>query len=195
MGTVPVSHANASRVPTELESCVLGFIAEEGPCTAYVIRRRLAQSLSSYWRASAGTIYPLVQRLEARGWIKAEVGPRGSRIRRAYSLTSAGRNRIKQWLSVPIPISAVAFTHDPIRTRVFFLHLIPLAQRATYIEDAITQTQNLIDAHRSVVLSLPSTTSPYEKLGEEGVILALKARLQCLQKIQRFINKNSSGES
>jgi len=41
---------------------------------------------------SPGTLYPLLQRMERLGWLKAETDPRkGKRARKDYRLTPAGR--------------------------------------------------------------------------------------------------------
>ena len=128
------------RMATELESCVLGIIAEHQPCTAYVVRRHLGVSLSSYWSASAGAIYPLLRRLEEREWIRVDEKDWGTRKRRSFSLTRAGRKRLREWFSPPIVKWAAAFTYDPIRTRVFFLdHETPI-RRLEFLGDAIKAT-------------------------------------------------------
>jgi PadR family transcriptional regulator len=45
------------------------------------------------YEVSPGTLYPLLARMEARGWIRAKVDPRGGpKARKEYTLTRHGRS-------------------------------------------------------------------------------------------------------
>jgi DNA-binding PadR family transcriptional regulator len=45
------------------------------------------------YHVSSGTLYPLLARMEERGWLRSTSDPRGGlRARREYTLTKAGRN-------------------------------------------------------------------------------------------------------
>jgi DNA-binding PadR family transcriptional regulator len=47
------------------------------------------------YEVSPGTLYPLLKRLEARGWLRCKVDPRGGkRARREYVLTARGRRAL-----------------------------------------------------------------------------------------------------
>ena len=44
------------------------------------------------YEVSPGTLYPMLARMEERGWLRSKVDPRGgARARREYSLTKTGR--------------------------------------------------------------------------------------------------------
>lgn len=44
------------------------------------------------YQVSPGTLYPVLKRMEARGWLRCTVDPRGGRrARREYTLTAHGR--------------------------------------------------------------------------------------------------------
>lgn len=43
------------------------------------------------YEVSPGTLYPMLQRMEERGWLSSERHGEGSRARRAYSLTPKGQ--------------------------------------------------------------------------------------------------------
>lgn len=63
--------------------------ADEGP----VVGHWMLQELRRHgYDVSPGTMYPLLQRMEHRGWLRCEVEPdAGPRARRSYYLTKAGR--------------------------------------------------------------------------------------------------------
>jgi DNA-binding PadR family transcriptional regulator len=47
------------------------------------------------YHVSPGTLYPVLRRLEARGWLRCRVDPRGGRrARREYVLTARGRRAL-----------------------------------------------------------------------------------------------------
>jgi DNA-binding PadR family transcriptional regulator len=46
-------------------------------------------------RVSPGTLYPLLNRMEANGWLRSS-SPGGSKSRRSYRITSAGREILGQ---------------------------------------------------------------------------------------------------
>ena len=56
---------------TELEGTVLGLIALHPESTAYEVRREFQKSRTAHWRASAGAIYPLIERLVKRDLLTA----------------------------------------------------------------------------------------------------------------------------
>lgn len=56
---------------TELEGTVLGLIALHPESTAYEVRREFQKSRTAHWRASAGAIYPLIERLVKRDLLAA----------------------------------------------------------------------------------------------------------------------------
>ncbi len=63
--------------------------ASEGPVVGQWMLRELRRH---GYDVSPGTIYPLLARLEERGWLKCRTDPRGGlRARKEYSLTREGR--------------------------------------------------------------------------------------------------------
>lgn len=173
------------QMATELESCVLAILARGQPCTAYSVRRYLAASLSSYWSASAGAIYPLLRRLEQRGWIRVEERRWGTRVRRAFSLNRSGRHRLRAWLSAPVSEWAIGYTYDPVRTRVFFLDAMPASARTAFVRDAIAKTQAIVSTHRQELKALQAGLPAFEAMGRQGAIAELEARLRWLRTIER----------
>jgi DNA-binding PadR family transcriptional regulator len=61
----------ASHNLSEMEGCVLALIWSGGPLMPYAIRQVFRKSPSPQWSGSAGSIYPLVDRLERRALIRS----------------------------------------------------------------------------------------------------------------------------
>src|SRR5215467_12118551 len=75
---------------SEIEACVLALVSVDGPATPYAIRKVFLNSPNPQWSGSAGTIYPLIERLRLRKFIRTTVFRTGRRRGNRISLTSAG---------------------------------------------------------------------------------------------------------
>src|SRR5690348_10028070 len=103
--------AMPKRGPSELECVVLGVVWKFGPCTPHAIRTHFTTGQSTRFTASAGAIYPLVSRLERRGWLQSRRDARGRQARRVYTLAPAGLVQLQRWLGPPFGDADVAALH------------------------------------------------------------------------------------
>lgn len=63
----------------------------------YGIAQYLRRTTKDVIQVEEGSLYPALQRLAIKGWIKAEWGQsQNNRRARLYKLTSAGRKQLKQ---------------------------------------------------------------------------------------------------
>lgn len=120
---------------TELEGTVLGVVRARQPCTAYQIRREFTDSPSPYWSGSAGSIYPLIARLERAGLLQARAAATGARRSRMVRLTAAGRAALVRWIGPPVPREVVGVPPDPLRTRIPFLSALSPAARQRFLDE------------------------------------------------------------
>jgi transcriptional regulator len=68
---------------------------DSGPMHGWGISQRLQLLSDDVLRVNQGSLYPALQRLEARGWIEAEWGSSDNNRRaRFYRLTRAGRKQL-----------------------------------------------------------------------------------------------------
>jgi DNA-binding PadR family transcriptional regulator len=67
----------------------------EGPAYGYLIQQRLRESSRGMVAVQAGTLYPLLHNLEAKGLLRSRWDGAGRR-RKWYSLTAAGRRSLKR---------------------------------------------------------------------------------------------------
>lgn len=125
-----------ARKRSELECFVLGLVWQFGPASPYEIRRHMQESPSSQWSASAGAIYPLVQRLQRAGLLRSESKRDGKRKRREYAITPKGLGVLRAWIGPPLGEEVVTVAHDPLRSRARFIEALPPAQQRAWIEAA-----------------------------------------------------------
>src|SRR5213596_507286 len=83
-----------------------------GPQHGQGIARAIQHQSDGTLLVDHGSLYPALQRLEARGWVRAEWGTSdNNRKARFYSLTKAGRRQVlaetKQWRRLVTAIGRV----------------------------------------------------------------------------------------
>jgi DNA-binding PadR family transcriptional regulator len=89
-------------VTTELSPTahvILGMLSLS-PKSGYEIKAFVDRSTRFFWAVSYGQIYPELRRLADAGLIVGESRPSGGRRRTVYSLTRAGRARLRDWLAI-----------------------------------------------------------------------------------------------
>ncbi|MEQ8790687.1 MAG: helix-turn-helix transcriptional regulator [Pirellulaceae bacterium] len=83
-----------------LDLMVLSVLAD-GPKYGYLIQQRLNDASGGAVRAPAGSLYPLLHRLESEKLLRSRVENSTGRQRKWYELTAAGRRRLskqaQQW--------------------------------------------------------------------------------------------------
>jgi transcriptional regulator len=92
-------------LPGTLDLMVLKTLATLGSTHGYGIAQRIVQISDGILDLNQGSLYPALLRMEQRGWISSDYGlSDNNRKARFYSLTPAGRKRLKteidQWLGM-----------------------------------------------------------------------------------------------
>lgn len=72
---------------------------DESGITGYDIIQEINKQFKSMWKASPGTIYPLLGRLEKRGFVSfEEIVDENNRQKKIYTITKLGKERLKEVL-------------------------------------------------------------------------------------------------
>jgi transcriptional regulator len=89
------SHDPLDLLPGTLELLILKTLAGGGPQHGYGIAQRLKDVSSDVLQIGESSLYPALQRLLLKGWVKAEWGAsENNRRARYYTLTPAGRKQL-----------------------------------------------------------------------------------------------------
>lgn len=164
---------------SSLEYCLLALI-EHRQASGYDLRKILTETPMRHYSDSPGSIYPALQRLERRGWIKS-MADRASRRRRVvYRLTPKGSAELKRWLSATVDEEQIAYRLDEVMLRLSFHHLLGdpanlgvfLASMARAAKHYAARLQQFIR----------TSTADYPL----GASLAVKAGLQGYQSLARW---------
>jgi DNA-binding PadR family transcriptional regulator len=86
-----------------LEHAILGFLYYI-PLTGYDLKKAFDASVQHFWPADQSQIYRTLARLTEQGWVEVQVVQQENRPpRHVYSLTQAGREELRRWLTTELP--------------------------------------------------------------------------------------------
>jgi PadR family transcriptional regulator, regulatory protein PadR len=78
-----------------LQTILLKVLKDHGKMYGYEITQRVKELSQSQLLLTEGALYPALHKLEAEGILKTETVMIGKRVRKYYSLTTAGRSLAK----------------------------------------------------------------------------------------------------
>ena len=162
--------------PTDMEAVVLAVVWRDGPCTPYAIRQHFRESPTPRWSGSAGAIYPLVRRLEARGLLQSTPEKVGARKQRNYELTADGLAVLRSWLSAPAELDT-AVLHDPLRTKVLFLSALSPKESRDFVSEALEALRRQLTAIRAAYRKEAGEGSRDSYLAARNALLLARARV------------------
>ena len=181
----------SSKKLSEIEGCVLGLLSVDGPATPYAIRKVFLESPNPQWSGSAGTIYPLIERLLRRKLVRSKVCLTGKRRGHRISVAPSGSRALRQWLSVPIPEWVAGVPPDPLRTRIRFLGAIGNKLRQQFLKDAYHRTRTHLAAIEADCVRR-RMHGKFEYLIARGALLSMRSRCAFLQEISEALGTRHS---
>jgi len=82
-----------------LDILVLSIIKKYDGISGYEVIQEINEKFKALWRASPGTIYPLLNRLALKGYVSTEeIIDDSNRQKKMYRITENGKNRLKEVL-------------------------------------------------------------------------------------------------
>ncbi|MFG0304613.1 MAG: PadR family transcriptional regulator [Phycisphaerales bacterium JB040] len=178
--------------PSRLENFVLAYVQKHQPITPYAVRMMIEKNLSTTFSSSAGSIYPLMRRLEKRGLMKSVASARGKRKHVEYSVTPAGKKAVRDWVRPPYDQGDLWPT-DGLRERFHYLNLLSRAEQKAWIEHARTE----LEAGLERLKTLPEPPEGFETqiaLVRSNVRRINKARLAWLKEVEESLDQIRSGD-
>jgi DNA-binding PadR family transcriptional regulator len=125
------------------ELLVLGRLAS-APMHGYMIAKILGKIVGPCQQMQWGSLYPVLSRLEACGYIQAEDRPTESDIhaRKSYSITEAGRSRLHELL-----LDTERFQHE---YPLIFAHKVALFSLLTPTERVYLARHYVVHAQQNI---------------------------------------------
>ena len=173
------------RILSELEGVFLGVVAKRQPCTAYRVRSELKQAPSSHWQASAGSVYPLLKRLEAEGLVETTTDENDGRGRKLLKVTSRGKMSLKAWVMAGADPELISSVTDPVRSRTFFLDILSARKQGEFLNNMIALMEDYLVETKTRMAQGRASRDVYDYLGSLGAMKVTEARLDWLRIVQR----------
>ena len=150
MGLLLAMPSAAAPALSEHESLTLAMIARFQPTTVYQVRKLLNASPTSSFSTSPGKMYPIIERLRARGLIEAERVAGDGRNTERFRVTKDGKAAVKAWVKAIRPVYLLP--EDPLRTHASFADMLGKAERAKWRQALLTALHaKLAEIERYVV--------------------------------------------
>jgi len=173
---------------SELEGVVIGMVRSRHSCTAYSVRRMLQQSPSAHWSASAGAIYPLLDRLEREGWVKSELDPDDRRGRRLLVVTPDGRKAHRRWMLAASHAEVAANISDAVRTRAFFLSVMSPHDRRQFVDESLEALEAFLKITQQDLEDRSSEVDDLSRLAALGGVRQAEARVAWMREVKSYVD-------
>ena len=182
---------NRLRKLSELEGVSLGIVYRQQPCTAYRVRGELKDAPSSHWRASAGSVYPLLSRLEGERLISTMTDDDDGRGRKLLSITTKGRKALSEWVVAGANQDLISSITDPVRSRTFFLDVLNSAQQRKFLNELIGRMQEYLRETRIHLQGKKEQGNLYDYFGSLGAVKVAEARLDWLRLVRKELERDA----
>ncbi len=113
-----------------LEYIILGALNLK-PFTGYDIRSWIEGGIGMFYKASYGSIYPLLNKLLDQGDITCSNENQGKRVKKVYSITPTGREVFMEWLENS---EETGNSMESFIAKVFFFDQLPMELSSRIIE-------------------------------------------------------------
>jgi len=131
-----------------LEHALLVALRER-PSAGLELSRRFERSFGHFWSATHQQIYRVLGRMEADGWVAAEVvGQRGKPDKKVYAVTAAGRAELHRWLAAP---TADAPVRSDLAVKLRGASFGDRAAVLTSVRDSIAEHRTRLDHYTALM--------------------------------------------
>jgi DNA-binding PadR family transcriptional regulator len=130
------------------QGSLLGFL-HDGPKTGWELLREVEGVLDRFWNITSSHVYRELRALEKLGLVKA--GKPGTRERRPFTLTAAGRREFRGWIARPPASEQIRF---PLLVTLWFAKHVEPGVLAGMLESARREHAGRLSLYREVERSL-----------------------------------------
>jgi len=179
-----------NRKLSPLEKVLLGNVWRRGGCTAYSLVAMLRKSKSAYYRSGAGSVYPAMKRLAKAGYLLREDS--GATTDSRYSITESGIEALRQWFAPPFEEADFMCSLDLLRSRIYFLDLLPESDRILCLERLLIGLKALEGQIELIVAGHRDAGENFDELAATGALYETRARVEWV-KFMRAKLENGAG--
>lgn len=152
-----------------LKHALLGLLAK-GPASGYELTKEFELSLANVWSAKHSQIYPELRKMADEGWLA--VGEEGSRGRKEYEITDAGRAELRRWL---VEVRPERGGRNETMLRVFFLWTLSPDEAAEYLDAEVDAANRGVEHLRWIDEVVPWDDTGADLMGRLALEQGLRA--------------------
>ena len=146
-----------------LEHIVLGIVYDK-PHTGYEIKKEIESTIGIIYRASYGSLYPLLKRLSEKKLIKEVVSHNSdttTRVKRYYQITASGKTYFHSWLVEPMSFPD---TMENQLGKIFFFSKLTKQERLKQFksyEESLEQFKAKLNEMHATCMAKPESEHDY----------------------------------
>ena len=162
---------------------LLGLLTIE-PMSGYDLGQSIRATVGQFWSESYGQIYPNLKKLESKGYVRCRnERQKGKPDRRIYSITTKGRERLREWLAVP---PQPEIPRNELLLKLFFGDQASPEILVPYVETMAEQCRGVLEAidravHQGIDPRQSKPAAPYWKMAVRFGQLEMEAHLRWAQ--------------
>lgn len=159
----------------KMDCVILGLLSHES-LTGYEIKKRMDTTLSFFWSASFGSIYPTLNSLVNDGMVTKLATVENGRDKVFYTITDVGKEYLKKWLALPVTKDELryetllkVFFGDETGSSVTLEHILNFEAKIKgdlpYLKGAVNKLTEILDdeeAHKYFLLTSMFGEKVYE---------------------------------
>jgi DNA-binding PadR family transcriptional regulator len=130
------------------QGSLLGFLFDD-PKTGWDLVREIEAGLGRFWNVTSSHVYRELRRLEQAGLVTC--GAPGTRERRPFAITPAGRRAFESWVDEPPGHEQIRF---PLLVKLWFARHIDADRLEEFFEAAAKDHEARLSLYHSVERSL-----------------------------------------
>jgi DNA-binding PadR family transcriptional regulator len=173
---------------TDNEGGLVALVARKGPLSAYQIDKEFSASPIFTFNTSKGKLYPLIERLVARGVLSGRHVAEDRRGTQLYSCTEAGREALRAWVATFRPEHALP--PDPLRRKLLALALLGREEQLAWVS---TARANLARRLEEVEGFDAEAEGPFGALARDNARESLRVRIAWLERLEVRIREDRAG--
>ncbi|MBE1553175.1 PadR family transcriptional regulator [Sporosarcina limicola] len=119
-----------------LEYILIGLLHEQ-PMSGYDLKKTIDYSIGFFYKASFGSLYPALKRLEEKEWVTAKEVEGNSKNKKIYTVNPVGKEAFLKWLAQPLQSSK-----NEHLLKIFFIDYLDEEKRTDLLQQFHLQLKN-----------------------------------------------------
>lgn len=159
-----------------IELPILGLLKDR-PMHGYELRQALERVVGHFSAVSWGSLYPMLKKLEERGYLTRIAEPQENRPERiVYQISTAGEQRLIDLLTTSVA-SSEPVRHNNFLIKVAFFHFLNRSQRLQLLESYRTTLQEKLVALLAEQERVGRRTNRYRRALLDYIVARLNSDL------------------